>query len=380
MLLTAYVVAITVAWIVVSIYLIWGARQISYLANQETTNPPSFPSVAIVIAVRNEEDEIETALSTVAAINYPNYHVFVINDRSTDGTPAKLEAIAAINKHIKIITIKELPEGWLGKNHALYQGYLASNHEWLLFTDADVSYHVDTLSKAMMFIEEKAVDHLTVLPAITSRSRLFRSVVTTFSLMLFMKLMPWLAPHKRFKASIGIGAFNLVRRKAYEAAGTHKAFSLRPDDDLKLGEHIKSAGFNQQVAYGKGMIRLEWYVSLRQFIAGLMKNTFSISNYNLFLAFAYAIAVLVVMILPVPLFLLSGYPFYIAALLILFSQAMVMVLARGIDARWWQAFIVPFAGAIMMYIIVVSAVRNLWQGGIYWRGTFYPLKELRKQA
>jgi uncharacterized membrane protein YobD (UPF0266 family) len=128
-----------------------------------------------------------------------------------------------------------------------------------------------------------------------------------------------------------------------------------------------------------GEISLQWYTSLSQFVNGLMKNTFSVANYNLALAFAMALATLLTLVLPLPVLLLSGYPYNLAGLIILVAQILAMVFKRGPRATWWQALLVPFAGLVMVYIIIRSAMLTVKQGGIYWRDSFYSLAELKKQ-
>jgi hypothetical protein len=125
---------------------------------------------------------------------------------------------------------------------------------------------------------------------------------------------------------------------------------------------------------------LQWYTSLSQFVGGLMKNTFSIANYQLATALAMAVATLVTIVLPVPLLLLAGWPYAAAALIILLAQTVLLLCSRGMTGKWWHALMIPFSGLVMAYIIVKSAFLTLRQGGIYWRNSFYPLKELRKQA
>ncbi|MBC3540055.1 glycosyltransferase [Rufibacter sediminis] len=337
------------------------------------------PSVAIIIAVRNEEAELEQALSSICQIDYPKARILVVNDRSTDRTPEILRRMAQANPAITVITIEELPAGWLGKNHALYQGYLHTSEEWMLFTDADVMYHRLALKKAMHYAAAHRLDHLTVMPEITSPSGLFRSVMTTFSIMLELRQRPWEISNPKSNASIGIGAFNLLKRTAYEKTGTHTAFSLRPDDDLKLGERIKAAGLRQDVVYGQQEVSLHWYTSLREFINGLMKNTFSIANYHLPTAMGMALATILVFVLPLPLLLFLGsFGLALAAILLTF-QLLLMQFKPGIHGRWWHAFLIPFAGAVMVYILLKSAFKTIQQGGIYWRDSFYPLEELKKQ-
>jgi cellulose synthase/poly-beta-1,6-N-acetylglucosamine synthase-like glycosyltransferase len=380
MILTIYALAMLVIWTGSSFYLLVNSRRLAYLKNIPPLKGDNLPPVAVVIAVKDEEAEVEEALRSVCNLNYTAYRIVVINDRSTDSTPTILQKMAAGNSRLTLLTVDSLPEGWLGKNHALYRGYLASSEEWILFTDADVRFERDTLRKAMQLAQQNSLDHLTVLPEVTSRSLLFKSVMYTFAVMLEMKLRPWDASKPSSKASMGIGAFNLLKRSAYELAGTHTVISLRPDDDLKLGERIKQAGLRQEVAYGMGEISLQWYTSLSQFVNGLMKNTFSVANYNLALAFAMALATLLILVLPLPLLLLSGYPYNLAGLIILVAQVLAMVFKRGPRATWWQALLVPFAGLVMVYIIIRSALLTVKQGGIYWRDSFYSLAELKKQS
>jgi hypothetical protein len=197
--------------------------------------------------------------------------------------------------------------------------------------------------------------------------------------MLEVRLRPWKVGDPSSNASIGVGAFNLVKRSAYEKAGTHAAISLRPDDDLKLGERIKKSGLRQDVLYGEKEISLKWYSNLSEFVKGLMKNTFSISNYHLPTAIFMALMTFVVFVMPLPALLWKGQTASLLAIVLLVSQIVLLVFKKGIYGRWWHALLIPFAGCVMVYIILVSAFRTLTQGGIYWRDSFYRLEELKKQ-
>jgi hypothetical protein len=143
---------------------------------------------------------------------------------------------------------------------------------------------------------------------------------------------------------------------------------------------MKKAGGRSAVVYGNGEVWLQWYTSLSQFVRGLMKNTFSISNYQLATALAMAVATLLTIVLPVPLLLLWGWPYAAAALIILLAQTVLLLCSKGMVGKWWHSLMIPFSGLVMAYIIIKSAILTLRQGGIYWRNSFYSLKELRQQA
>jgi cellulose synthase/poly-beta-1,6-N-acetylglucosamine synthase-like glycosyltransferase len=86
--------------------------------------PPgtALPTLSIIVAARNEKDRIGEALKSLIATEYPNKEIIVVDDRSTDGTGILLHNVVAGCAECKVVEIKSLPEGWLGKNHALFSG------------------------------------------------------------------------------------------------------------------------------------------------------------------------------------------------------------------------------------------------------------------
>lgn len=372
MILFYYSITITTVGIALILYVIISMQRIKQLKDQPTiTNEPA---LAIIVAVRNEEEDVEKALQSLCNINYNNHRIIVVNDRSTDRTGEILQRFNHL--HLNIISLTELPDGWLGKNNALYQGYINSNEEWMLFTDADIEYHPDAISKAMGYAETNQLDHLSILPYTQSRSQLLNSALATFRIMLLLFTRPWDACKPNRSGSIGVGAFNLVRRTAYEQAGTHVKLKLRPDDDLKLGQNIKAAGLRQDVLNGDEYICLEWYKNLNQFIDGLMKNTFAVRNYNILWTIADVSFTLLSIALPIPIMLVFGDTnIRIMACLLLAVQFIYIILSP--PNKWWHALMGPFAGLLMAYIMVRSAFITLKQGGIYWRDTFYSLATLK---
>lgn len=371
-----YLLLMLAVWWGLTIYLIVNSRKIGFLRNVKPLTDE--PSLAIIIAVRNEEADLEQALHSVCNINYSNYKVIVVNDRSTDDTPQILEKLSKQYPQLLIETITQLPPHWLGKNHALYRGYQQSSAEWLLFTDADIVFEKDTLKKAIGYVTAHHLDHLALLPNVTSRSVMLNAILQTFSIMFILKFRPWDARNPKSKAAIGVGAFNMVRRQAYEQAGTHQAIKLRPDDDLRLGMMIKHAGFRTDVLYGESEISLEWYTSVKQFISGLMKNTFSASNYNLPLALFNGLAAFVGFCLPIPLGLLSGTLYGVLISLGILAAHWCLYYFKPGHRRWWYFLTLTYAGFIMVYIVIKSALLNTKDKGIYWRDNFYPLDELKK--
>jgi cellulose synthase/poly-beta-1,6-N-acetylglucosamine synthase-like glycosyltransferase len=370
-------VTISLITVGLTVYLLIGFSSIKQLKLLPliTNQPP----VAIIIPVRNEEADLEKALTSVCNLNYNNYRVLVVNDRSTDGTGGILTALAGQYAKLSVITIAELPAGWLGKNNALYQAYQHSTEEWMLFADADIVFHPDSLNKAVGYALNNQLDHLTILPDMKSPSVLLNGVVSTFSIMLMMHMKPWDAKKPKSKSSAGIGAFNLVRRQAYEKAGTHNRIKLRPDDDLQFGALIKSMGLRQDVLAGKEYICLEWYKNLKEFKTGLQKNTFSTADYNTSKAIANLFLILTSIALPMPvMFIFGNADVRLMVCGVLLTHIIYMALIP--QSKWWHALLIPFAGFCIAWVYLQATLITLKQGGIYWRDTFYPLTELRAKS
>ena len=376
--MTIYSLIVCCYWMFLAVWLLINARRIKYVS-AIPSDIINLPSVRIIIAARNEESALAEALNSVRNLDYSNYKITVINDRSTDGTGKILSAFTHNSDNLTAINIETLPAGWIGKNHALYVGASAATEEYLLFSDADVIYQKDVLKRAIDYCLEHQLDHLAIFPGIISTSAALNSVVMTFVIMLTAVQRPWAARNKKSKTSMGVGAFNLVTREMYLKAGTHSAIAMRPDDDLKLASLIKKAGGKGDVLYGGDSLKVEWYSSVKEFVNGLMKNLYSGFKYNPLLAVAGLLGTLLFFVLPVPLVLIFGN--YIAKIFLVMTvlfQAILYETLPGARGKWSYAFLTTYAGIIIGYVIIKSTFLTLRNKGIHWRGTFYSLEELRR--
>lgn len=379
--MTAYAneIFVLLAWLAITVYVMVNSRKIGYLKAVAYNTRQPLPEVALIIPIRNEEKSLRQALTTLAALDYPNYRVLLMNDGSTDNSAAIIQEFAQTFPHISCCHLDTLPGGWIGKSHALYNGYRQSTEPWLLFTDADVRFEKDSLTKAIQYCLQTGTRHLTILPHICSRSTMVNCVNSFFQLLMHLRYRPWATADASSSAYMGMGAFNLVHRAAYEAIGTHARFALHPNDDLKLGECIKMAGYSQHVLYGQGAIQYEWYRSLEDFINGLTKNAFSSVRYNVALALMSIVGSVLFFVLPVPLMLLSGNGVLQGiGVALLCVQAVLLAWRKGADGRWWYALLMPLSALVIAFIMLRSAMETLYHNGVYWSERFYKLSELKK--
>lgn len=124
-------------------------------------------------------------------------------------------------------------------------------------------FAAESFRKALDYATDNGLDHLTLAPEILFSGTLLGGILATFELIFVMTQRPWRAKDPSAKEQVGAGAFNLVRREAYLAAGTRHAIRMRPDDDMKLAKLLKRKCFKQDVASGAGLVRVEWHQSVR---------------------------------------------------------------------------------------------------------------------
>lgn len=359
--------------------LVRGLGRLGRLAEHPPREAAGAPLVSLVVAARDEARGIDAAARSLLAQRYPALEIIAVDDRSSDGTGAMLDRLAASDTRLRVVHLRELPPGWLGKNHALSVGAAAARGEWLLFADADIVMHPDTLSRAVGYAERGGLDHLAVMPDLVMPGLLLMSFGTAFLCWGTVLLRPWRVRNPRSRTSVGIGAFNLVRRTTYQRVGGHAPIRLRPDDDLKLGKLLKQSGASSDFLLGRGVISVEWYRSVPELIDGLMKNSFAVVEYHALPMLAGVLPYLVAGLGPLLVLALGDWLARgLAALAILVQLGVMLRGARELDAPRRVALLYPVVGVLFAWITLRALVVNLWQRGIVWRGTFYPLSELRK--
>ncbi len=364
-----------------AVQILRGNRSIRFLRDLPPLIRP-LPRVSILIPARNEERNLEEALRSVLALDYDNLEIDVVDDRSTDRTGEILDRLAAVEPRLRVVHVRELPPGWLGKNHALWLGAEKATGEFLLFTDADVVFEPSALRRAVGAMVSDGLDHLTASPEIARPSVLFELFIGAFSLFFALFTKPWKVKDPRSPHHVGIGAFNLVRAAAYRAAGGHRAIAMRPDDDLKLGKLLKARGFRSEFVFGQGALRVEWYASVRELIQGLMKNAFSGVDYRVRAVVVATAIQLAVFVWPfvaifVPSILVSGATRWLNLASVLTLLALCWINAPLAGVRRWHGVGFPLATLLFLYILWRAMLLTLWNDGIDWRGTHYPLAELK---
>ena len=285
-------------WVIQGVRAGIGMARLPWLSDVCPLSSGSAPMISVIFAARDEAEKLPAALATLVAQDYPRFEVIAVNDRSEDQTPAILHEFERANRNLKVIDVTDLPPGWLGKPHALVVGFEQSRGEWLVFTDADVHFAPDVLRRAIALATEQQWEHLSLLTSIEMRGFWEITAISYFTLGFIFGNEPWLASNPHSGRYVGVGAFQMVRRAAYEKSGGHRRLRMDVIEDMKVGKLMKMAGFRSGVAVAQDMVRVRWHSGVRNVIGGVTKNFFAACHYNPWFALGAMMLPLIMSVLP----------------------------------------------------------------------------------
>lgn len=366
------------AWVAGAVAGIRALGSMERLAGPEVAAPVRWPALSVVVAARDEAERIEPAVGSILEQDYPDLEVVVVDDRSRDGTHARLARLAERHRRLVVRRVTTLPEGWLGKVHALHVGLGAASGELVLFTDADVHFAPGALRRAVARLERDGLDHLAVAPRVTTRGLLHAAVNATFAAMFCLGTRVEKIGTPGSDAWVGIGAFNLVRRATLDRTPGLEWLRLELLDDVGVGYMLHRAGARAALLDGTGALEIEWYPSLGAMLDGLDKNMYAaIGRLRLPRVLAFAGGITAVALAPFAALAARPPGFAIAAVVALAASAASGVAAARRGERFLAAFLAPFVLPVLAYSALRSAIRAERRGGIAWRDTFYGLDRLR---
>jgi glycosyltransferase involved in cell wall biosynthesis len=343
------------------------------------------PRVSVVVPARDEERGIEAAVRSHLSQAYPNLEVIVVDDRSTDATPAILAKLAAEDARLTVVAGVEPPEGWLGKPHALFEGASCARGEVLLFADADVRYAPEAVADAVALLESDGLDLVALFPLVEMRG-FWENV-----LMPYLPVSYFFGPafllnsdrQRRFAAGAGAGMF--VRASAYRAAGGHAALRDSVIDDLHLATRVRRAGGRCRMVRADDRARIRMYRGFREIFDGFTKNMAYVFEGwgGAFLAFSTAFSFLAWSLPAVVLIARAtgaavppgdvAWAWLALGLAVLGRAAIAVHLRQPI----WPSLTHPFMAAIWMAITARSLAWRYLRRELKWRGRTFPASAAR---
>ncbi|MFH1418457.1 MAG: glycosyltransferase family 2 protein [Planctomycetota bacterium] len=366
--------------LIAAIRIIRGVPRLAALAPRDDGD---WPRVSHIVPACNEADQLLEAMRSRLDEGYPNAEFVLVDDRSTDNTGALADRLAESDDRVRVLHINDLPDGWLGKVHALHRGRQLATGEWLLFSDADVHLQPGTMTRAITYCEQNSLDHLAMFPDIHRGTRMLDIAMALFLRTFCILIRPRAHANPRSRAAVGVGAFNLVRADALARTPGFEGLRLDVVDDLALGQMLKQHGARGGVVNGHGYVGVRWYESVMDMARGAEKAALaSFAGFSVVRLVAICLATLILELAPFVGVFAFGQPVLqaIAAGGIVLSVVAQLIPSLSFGRPWWPALFVPVATILSVGILLRAGWLTVRRGGMLWRGTLYPMEMLRRGA
>lgn len=339
------------------------------------------PLVSVLVPARNESENIEKCITSLANQDYPNFELIVLDDNSEDDTLVKLNRLKEKYPKIKIYIGEVLPEGWTGKNFACHTLSSYAHGEWLLFTDADTVHRKDSLTSSLHSVIREKAKLLSIMPDIiikTIPEKIFTPLMH-FALFSFLPLKI-VNTYRYKKAVIALGPFLLINANFYRKIGGHENIKNEILDDFRLAQLVKKHGGKFVIMDGKDNVKVRFYKDFRSVWDGFSKNSFgAFENSPLillpFLTIVYCLYL-------IPYFLLFNGLINLQLKLLPFFQVLLITLHTGLIAlkfRIKPVLIILHPLSVLLWtLIVLNSMRlSLQNKSLVWKERLYSLRKVR---
>lgn len=276
-LVTVAVWLIVFGWLISTALTIFGLARRKYLSRQvESTLTSGSPFVSVLAPARNEAHRVlSESILSILGQDYTGFEVIAVNDRSTDETGFMLESLAKRDSRLRVIHSEELPDGWLGKPHALQHALNEAKGEWILATDADMIFDRSGLRAAMSRVLEEKADAITLIPRFEALSFWERVMIPTWMWVFLMFSVFYRIDDPKSPGAVGIGGFFLIKRSILDRLGCYDVLKDEVMEDVRIAEMIKRSGARLLIAYAPNHLRTRMYTNFREMWECGTKNWFS---------------------------------------------------------------------------------------------------------
>ncbi len=201
----------------------------------EVINEEYKPFVTVMIPAHNEETVIEHTVENILGMDYENFEVIVIDDRSSDNTGEVIRKLA--RKHEKVIAVFRDGSEFPGKSAVLNDGLQVAKGEAVLVFDADATVEKDFLKKLTAKLEPKDVGAVQARKVIRNKdyNLLTRCQNNEYTFDSYMQL-----GRDSVKGAVELrGNGELIKREALEDICGWNNYTITDDLDMSTRLHIK---------------------------------------------------------------------------------------------------------------------------------------------
>lgn len=386
--LAAILLSVSVAWMFL-IKSMWITFRDSPFLDRYNSKPHHMPKVSVILPARNEEMFIEKCINSLLEQDYQNYEIIAIDDMSDDNTGELIKKIARKNSKVIHVQAGPKPEKWIGKNWACIEGFKRSSGELLLFTDADTIHTSKTISLSVDHLLSEGLDSLTVIPKMLCLDWWTKITLPVLSTFLHTRFSALRVNDPSKKTGYFFGSFFIIKRKTYEAVGTHESVKSEIVEDGALGKKVKEQGFGLKMVRGEHLVEAVWardWTTLWHALKRLMIPLYIQSSK---MAVGIFFAVLFLLFMPFPILaysvlfaglstsfgVLSGAALFASGLFYLGST---MDAKKGLGLGFRHALFAPLGSAIIISGFASGILQAKKNNAVTWRGRTYSISNTKQ--
>jgi glycosyltransferase involved in cell wall biosynthesis len=331
---------------------------------------PVADSVTAIVPARNEEAVIASCIESLA--RQPEIaEILVVNDQSADGTVSVVHRLMEKIPNLRLLESAELPDGWVGKNHALWIGALQAKGAWLLFTDADAEHESNSAARALQIAQEHNAALVSFSPQQITQNWYEKALIPYIYVRLAKHFSYENVNDPNSRAAAANGQFLMIRRDVYDGIGGHAGVAGEVLEDVAFAVRLKAAGHRIWFGSGEGIVRVRMYRSFDAMWQGWRKNLYRLIGGTPGAVFRemesnlpWIPLLLIFAGLKVPFLLFAG------VLLLIWRQT-----NYGLDLvrnHFPFSFIFYYVPAVVLYVSVLwASYRSHINGRIQWKGREY---------
>jgi len=338
-----------------------------HLARPPISTKPFKGKISVLIPARDEEKNISACVESLLELNPPPDEILILDDQSSDETASIVQKYSEKHSHIRLLTGKPLPDGWLGKNWACHQLWEESTGDILIFTDADNTHHPRVIEKTIGWMEAHDLDFLSAFPQQYLRSWPEKLVIPVVDMFVYSMLPLWLTRFSRYPSlSAANGQWMAFRREAYKKMGGHQSVASEVVEDVALARRAKRQGFNILTVSGTHAVFGRMYRNAGEVRNGFSKNLFGLTGFNTGLFFLVFSVLILTMIIPfiVIIFRQSGF----VRLAVSLNLLIRFFLVTGYNHPPFTSIVLHPFTILYTARIALYSWRSYHNGTVIWKG------------
>jgi hypothetical protein len=323
--------------------------------------------ISAIVPARNEEASIEVCARSLA--RQPEIaEILVVNDQSTDRTAEIVRGLMGEIRKLRLIEAGDIPGGWLGKNHAVWEGAKQATGEWLLFTDADAELLEGATARALRVAREFKAALVSFSPEQVTESWYEKALIPFVYCQLSKYFSYDGVNDAKSEAAAANGQFLMIWRDTYKAIGGHASVSAEMLEDVALARRVKAAQYWIWFGSGAGAVRVRMYRSFAAMWQGWKKNLYLLIGgtptalrRELFSVVPWIPFALLILGLKAPIAFVAGL-----GLLVARQATYASTLLRN---QFRTKYILYYIPAVLLYAAVLwASYRAHTRGVVEWKG------------